>query len=579
MKYNYRFIARITIEAETPIAVGGGSKGFTDDRVVALDANRLPYIPGTSLSGVLRHAIFNHAAENNLKEDPLKDIFGYQNPNKQEDSLGSRLAVSSAHLIGKEGKVYDGLFIIPEDGFIENFKKLPLRQHVRISHRGGADTENKGLFNENVLFKGSRLKFELELKGTSDTFDEDKEKWDLMLNLFNHPDFRIGSGSTKGFGQIRVEEILSKTLNLEDSKKPEDRDFYINHSTSLDTFFDGDKITPASNSRSKYITYQLNIVPNDFYLFGSAKQVNGTDKNPVTEQIIEWKKPEVSEGMSEEDKQLVLIKPQIPEFIKQERVLIPATSVKGAISHRLAYHYNVLYNSDKSDENKIFADRIPIGKTIKDYVGKNNPAVRSLFGFASDYSSDEPGQKGAVVIIDLFKVTNKRKKLDHVAIDRFTGGPIGTALFGESVVHYENDWRSGNSAAIATALQKKEFGTAKNLLKRELSSDTDKDALKSQINKIDNQILCLEIRVKKEIVLSDPETNSDLLNEAETKAGSEKAKMKANIKMAFEHTLEDLCNGNLPLGGNTMRGAGGRMGGEGGILDEDGLFTGLWKII
>src|SRR5690606_17913959 len=49
---------------------------------------------------------------------------------------------------------------------------------------------------------------------------------------------------------------------------------------------------------------------------------------PKTERCFEW-----SDGI-----------PKLTE--KQEYLLIPATSVKGALSHRVAFHYNKITNSD-----------------------------------------------------------------------------------------------------------------------------------------------------------------------------------------------------------------------------------------
>jgi CRISPR/Cas system CSM-associated protein Csm3 (group 7 of RAMP superfamily) len=66
--YTKKYIARFTIESETPLAVGSGEKDILLDRVVAKDANGLPYIPGTSLTGVLRHALGN--------ESFVEDVFG-----------------------------------------------------------------------------------------------------------------------------------------------------------------------------------------------------------------------------------------------------------------------------------------------------------------------------------------------------------------------------------------------------------------------------------------------------------------------------------------------------------------------
>ena len=55
-QYTHRFLARFVIEAETPLAVGSGEKDILTDALVATDVNGLPYIPGTAIAGVLRHA-------------------------------------------------------------------------------------------------------------------------------------------------------------------------------------------------------------------------------------------------------------------------------------------------------------------------------------------------------------------------------------------------------------------------------------------------------------------------------------------------------------------------------------------
>ena len=56
-KYKFRHLARVIIEAKTPIAVGSGEKDVITDALVATDVNGLPYIPGTALAGVVRSMI------------------------------------------------------------------------------------------------------------------------------------------------------------------------------------------------------------------------------------------------------------------------------------------------------------------------------------------------------------------------------------------------------------------------------------------------------------------------------------------------------------------------------------------
>src|SRR5690625_2706172 len=133
MSYTNRYIARVTIEAETPMAVGSGEKGINTDRLVVKDANGLPYIPGTALTGVLRHS-FND-------EDFVSSIFG----SGGEDGEGSRLIISSAFLVDKDGKtVLDGLRDIDlSDEYYSFFSRLPERDHVKITHKGIAKKHGK----------------------------------------------------------------------------------------------------------------------------------------------------------------------------------------------------------------------------------------------------------------------------------------------------------------------------------------------------------------------------------------------------------------------------------------------------
>ena len=55
--YRYRQIARVTFEITTPLSVGSGNKDITTDSVVMKDVNELPYIPGTTLAGLIRHSL------------------------------------------------------------------------------------------------------------------------------------------------------------------------------------------------------------------------------------------------------------------------------------------------------------------------------------------------------------------------------------------------------------------------------------------------------------------------------------------------------------------------------------------
>lgn len=57
MKNTYRLLTRIVLQAETPLAIGSGNKNIKTDATVVRDVNFLPYIPATTLAGLIRHTL------------------------------------------------------------------------------------------------------------------------------------------------------------------------------------------------------------------------------------------------------------------------------------------------------------------------------------------------------------------------------------------------------------------------------------------------------------------------------------------------------------------------------------------
>lgn len=405
-EYTYRFLARIIVEAETPIAVGSGDKDIVTDSLVAKDVNGLPYIPGTSIAGVIRHAI---------GEEKAKAFFGYQETEQSDNGMGSEIIFTDANMIGEDGIVIDGLQNIDfSTDFYDRFQALPIRQHARINHKGV--TENAGKFDEQVVYKGTRFCFEIEML-TQDAKDTDN--FDLTIKQLYGNTFRIGSGTRSGFGKLKIVSCETATLNL---TEPNDLALYMDKDSSLSQTWSGyTKRGETTCENSDYSTYHLTLKPNDFFLFGSGYGDDEADMTPVKEGIIEW---------NEDGK---------PSFV-HDCALIPATSLKGALAHRTAYYYN--------QNSHIYADKISNEEAVK-YVGKNNEAVKALFGSEGDKpENDETGKisnnkilenqkRGNVIFNDIIenKEEYKDKILNHVAIDRFTGGVIDGALFTEKTTY------------------------------------------------------------------------------------------------------------------------------------------------
>jgi len=458
---DYRFLARIIIEAATPLAVHSGEKKVQTDAIVIRDVNGLPYIPGSSIAGVIRHAWKD--AGNDVDK-----LFGFQmNPmvveKREPNGMGSRIIFSEARILNSQGQVVDGLKPdeIDKDLLLCQYADLPIRQHVRIDHRGVA--ADSGKFDEQVVFAGTRFCFEMEMIGDK----SETKAFNQLLAILNQSTFRLGGGSRKGFGKIAVKEIRYNELSISDN-------YYLEKSSNMEECKCWYKKEPLELKESKQQCQCYQLRPENFFLFGSGFGDEDADMTPVKEQKVIWKN-----GIGE---------------LTEYEYLIPASSVKGALAHRTAFHYNQIRTDEQGKPDPFFAD----GKTqeeIKAHTGTNNEAVRLLFGCEGD-ENGEGKKRGNVLISDMFIKTAQDKILNHVAIDRFTGGAIDGALFSEKAAY----WHSDNK---------------------------------------DNYPLRLEILID--------EKNIEKMD---------KNKIKENALKAFNMALDDLCNGLLPLGGGVNRGHG-----------------------
>lgn len=385
-----KFIARFLVEAETPLFVGSGQSSLLKDALVQKDANGFPMIPGTSLAGLIRHSF----SKSKTTERAAK-IFG--DSKGGDTGTGSLLKVSPALMMLDEKKVSEGLLFDEKwDSLKQQFNHLPVRQHVRMTDKGVA--VKNGLFDNEVVFKGTRFVFELELTDYTGEFDKD---WNNILKNVSSPDFRIGAGSRNGYGSLKVLKVQSIRFDLRTEMNK-----YLELSPSFDVI-DWNKIEDPKNkekaSNSSKTHYQLKLRPDPFFIFGSGYGDEDVDNTPVEEEVVKYT-------------------PQGIQFVKES--VVPGSSVKGAISHRVAFHYN---------------------KTMKRWAGTedaklNNEAVEELFGKAG--KGEKEPKAGKVYINDIFLVSEKvsnDKIFNHVAIDRFTGGALEGALFSEKVSYLKED--------------------------------------------------------------------------------------------------------------------------------------------
>ncbi|MDF1884324.1 hypothetical protein JHD49_10255 [Sulfurimonas sp. SAG-AH-194-C21] len=357
-----RQVAHIIIEADTPLKVGSNASDFLQDNPIQKDWNGLPMILGTSIAGVLRK---------DFNENLVDDIFGKDN--------GSKVIFSNALLLDENMQVNEGL-LQKKTPFLQLFDILPIREHTSMTDKGVVKEHAK--FDEEVLYKGTRFKFSIEMIDNEQSFEQ-------ILDLLSIASFRLGGGSSKGFGKLKILSIKTGIFNL---ASYENYTSTLNHQLSIE-------YKVQSKASQTHTKYTLSLTPDDFFIFGSSFGDDEADSTPIYEKVVDYDSKKLS------DKQL----------------LLPASSIKGAIAHRTTFHYNSL-----------------VGNTIEDKNGFYT--IEAIFGSAKD-SENKTGKKGKVIFCDCFKKDKKETKtFDHVSIDRFTGGALDGALFQEKTIAQKDMW-------------------------------------------------------------------------------------------------------------------------------------------
>jgi CRISPR/Cas system CSM-associated protein Csm3 (group 7 of RAMP superfamily) len=359
--YNNIYKARFIIEAASPLAVGSGEKGIVVDRLIARDANGLPYIPGTSILGIIRHQMEDKNTDEALLES-LKDAFGQSGA---KEGMGSRIVFSDAQLSDTKGETavekINGAYLAGEsEGYYSWFNRLPNRDHVRMTDKAAADTDGHGKFDEELVHKGSRFIFTICLNGNED----DTSIWNSILGYIHSPFFRIGAGTRNGFGQIKVISCKVRCFQLDDEQELM---AWLKHSNSLNdkAYTSWQEYTAdraiADSLNDQYQHYTLRLKPSDFFLFGAGYGDEDGDSISKTEHFIQW----------EDNKDAAMSNVQF---------LIPGSSIKGALAHRTAFHYNKSQNhyirqylrSFKSEDFKLKKE------TFEEEL-KSNSGLQNLF--------------------------------------------------------------------------------------------------------------------------------------------------------------------------------------------------------
>lgn len=409
-------LARFTLEARTALSIGTGGPDGVFDHPIVRDANGLPMIPGTSLAGVMRHL---WPGGQGL---PTADvIFGFQ---RRDEGAASRLQVATCCLQDSQGRPVEGLALGADAAHLTSDFILkaaletqsdPLyRDRVRLSHRGVAD--DRGKFDRGILAAGHRFSGELRFWSAA----KDEPAWDCLLGLLAEPRLRLGGATRAGLGAMTLVALHTVSLDL---RNPADIGRYRGLKPGLGALGGLTKRDPAAlrSQTPGVATLKIRLTPRDFWRFGQgdspiAPHDKDPDLLPKMEPVLRWGNGQASPAVS--------------------MALVPGSSVKGALAHRTAFHWNIL------DNQGVFADDLDPDKLAAWDKSEDCEGVRQVFGHAKDRDPGAAGrrqgtgQAGHLIFEDAQVRVSAAdaQAMIHNSLDRFTGGVRDRLLFAEELI-------------------------------------------------------------------------------------------------------------------------------------------------
>ena len=435
-------IARVTIEAQGPLSIGGDTVDPEIDLAVQRDANGLPAISGATLAGSLRHRRAREFEEG-VRDHKYGRLFGWTAKDVRELNddgpvakadrkraagiwQASRLTVTWAHIHDARDHPVDGLVTdrdrLKQDPILgPMLDPVPARRdHVGLDSCGVADERKK--YDRSFVPPGYRFTFELRL--WTDT-DREVAEWDEIERLLASPFWRLGGATRRGYGRIAVRPKGFRKGRF-DLAEPKDYRRFMLHHPRLDVvpeLLETKELPPDSEGASA----TLELRPDDFVRFGSGDRLLGhhadrdeahnVDMLLLTMPRVHW--PEEGEA----------------ELQLRRHLLVPASAIKGALAHRFRFHLLAA--------RSVFADDLAAGagrEAVAALAASCDGDLEEIFGSANAEAEDgkATGRAGRLYLDDqLIPLDDVKGDLGlqaHNSIDRFSGAVRRGVLFSEELL-------------------------------------------------------------------------------------------------------------------------------------------------
>lgn len=384
-----KIIFNIPMQTYSPLRISSGVDDGITDILVLKDKKGKAFIPGTSITGVLR------AKMSNIYGDRAVDkLFGSIDDDGNQSMVNiSDIVLENAKIINRDGIKIDSFTGVSKQGAKFDFEAIDKGAtgdlYIEVTLRESCLSEQN---KPNISYRKEHKDFAIN----GDVYGElTATIADILTEGIN-----VGSLTTKGYGKIKSREPVK--MYVFDFKNPQGAMKwwqYLNEGILQDVAYIG-------NNSVTVVSEEDFVMQMEFALTSSM--------------IIR----DYDVDTDDEKEKIAVV-----QMKSGEDFVIPATSIKGVLKSRAC---KILMNLNHHDEQE-----------AEDFLDK-------LMGRETDNKEDK-GQKSRLYIDEVYIRPNilHSKKQSRNRIDRFTGGTIDSALFTDKPI-WQTD---KSKATIAINLQ------------------------------------------------------------------------------------------------------------------------------
>jgi CRISPR/Cas system CSM-associated protein Csm3 (group 7 of RAMP superfamily) len=427
-KINSRLKINGTLEAETPLHVGGYGVDVDTDLPLARNGKGELYIPGTSITGVLRAWCEKNFIKRDEDGKPVIDKSGKYIPIKLvRDLFGFQ-----------EGESGQASFVLIEDAIVTlpNGLQTEIRDGVGIDRFYGTAAD-KSKYDRAILPKGTKLELEMIVEiGEQHDANQNKAIIGHLLSALENEEIRFGASKTRGLGKVK---LIDCKIKEEQFNGFENILKFFDSGNSFKSLADWKTEEKIGEFDSKVSKLEIEIVwhPTLPLMNKAGYEGIGVDMLPVTSGVADGKLSLVLAGSSIKG----AFRSQAERIVRTLKNL----EATGEFNEQVKVPIVRELFGGKKEKNatnpKVGLGALSIDDCYaKDEFSMNTKDWRNVeqgkFDNEATYSQTELHQALKKIDGESNDKTSKRFHISHhTAIDRFTGGVAEGALYSVLAPH------------------------------------------------------------------------------------------------------------------------------------------------